>query len=513
MGSSETATFNVVVNGGMAQKSLNEVRASALGLGGGLESVVGGLDKIGGKSGADAEKATRALGFAMGSAGGRASELLGVVGDIAGALSGGGLAIGLTAAAAAGTYAWTKYEEALAEVASASTAADEQVKRILANFTDASNARLASAAASAQQLADAVNSFGKSPQQMALENIVGKQIENEEKLIKLRVRRNQLETDRIPNATTSRVLNGEIDELERARAVLEKQVTEAQANFDKLRALAGGKRREDEANARARKEVDERRAIAEATFGDVNDLLAGVLGDRAKLEDEEARAREALRKQDEEFARNHAETLIAIEADRKTYAIRIAEEEADKKEQLRQQEEQRVQGYATQAVGILAGASADLISNLVKGQQDALAVFASSVFQQAGTALIGHGIDAAGGGIAQLALSGGALGGQALATGLGLIGAGGILGGVGAGIESQLTGLGGGAAGPTAALGPAREPGVNFGPSSSGAPAAAAPVTYVFNYGVGPAPEKMARDLAKAQRYGQAHRIIPRDGR
>lgn len=496
----ETAEFKVVVDGGMAQKALDDVRNRALGLGGGLDRVVGGLDKLGGKSGADAEKAVRSLSFALGSAGGRASEALGVLGDIAGALSGGGLAIGLTAAAAAGTYAWTKYEEALAEIAANGGAVDDTVKRLLGNFTDASNARLASAAASAKQLADAVATFGKSPQQLAIDNVIARQIEAEDKLAKLRRERNRLETDTIPAAGVLEVLSGKITKLEAERTQLERDGIEARENFARYNALVEGEKARQRAEADAAKAAAAEQKAFEDQAASYADFLEQAQTQRQRDYEAASQQRHAFDTAQQEAAERAHATLEKTE---KEHQERLAALQRDAQEKNLAE----VQGYATQAVGIAAGATASLVSDLISGQRDAFAAFASSVFEQAGTALIGHGINAAGGGLAQLALSGGAKGGESLAVGLGLIGGGIALGAVAPAVVGQLTGGFGGGEVPTS-LAAARDPGVNLPSSGAASSSEVAPITVVFEYGVGPTPERMARDLARATRYARTHRIL-----
>jgi hypothetical protein len=522
----ETADFQINVHAGPAQKALDDVRNRALGLGGGLDRVVGGLDRIGGKSGADAEKAVRSLSFALGTAGGRGAEALSVLGDIAGALSGGGLALGLTAAAAAGTYAWTKYQEALADIASSGTAVDDQLKRIMANFSDASNARLASAAASTKQLADAVATFGKSQQQLAVENVLAKQVEAQERLNKLLLESNRLENaGRVPDRAVISSLNDKIAKATAENAQLDREVRDARANFDKFGGLVAGKKRGDEAVAAAQKQREDERRIAEASFADVTDMLAGVLDNRRKLEDDEARAREALRKQDEDFALNHAEALKTIEADRKEYALQLVRDEVAEKEELRRQEAEQLRGYASTAIGIGTSATQQLIDALITGQDHATEAFIANVARQTGSALIGYGTQTAAAGLVAgfnasaplaafppLAIAAfAAASAPGLGQGAAMIGAGLAMGGIGAGLANSFAGA---SPGSGTALGAARDPGASFGSSaSSGERNAPAPVTIQIQYGVGPAPEKMARDLGRVLGYAQAHRIGPRGTR
>jgi hypothetical protein len=522
----ERAEFDIIVNGGMAQKSLDDVRARALGLGGGLDRVVGGLDRIGGKSGADAEKAVRSLGFALGNAGGRGSELLGVVGDLAGALSGGGLAIGLTAVALAAGKVYEAYQEAEAQ----SRAFSEAISATQQTAIDRATGRLQAYEERLKGVSKELRQFGMSAGERAIDDSSSDLRNAEGRLRSTRdalMRANDLALIRPDDQGNREALAGLVkrEKLEAAQVATLRETIPKQEKLLDLseRQVEAAIQKREEAERLARLISDEEQARRREANEMQADLDANTQRERAivKLAEEEAAAKETLRKFDEDRERAHAATLEDLRIERKNRAIQTAEEEAAAviaiAEQAAANEQAVMLGLANATLGIAANSIDQLTTALIEGQDRALETFAVSVFKQAGTALIGLGIQTVGRGLAAssnpltaaLAPADFAMGGT-------LIGAGLALGGVGAGlgVGFGLTGAGGADGSSAGALSPARDPGAGSGgasPSTSGP--TPAPVTVVFNYGVGPAPEKMARDLQRALSYGQAHRIIPRGGR
>lgn len=508
--SSETAQFDLIVNDGQAKRALAETRTSAQQLGGGLGSVVEGLDQIGGKSGKDATNAVRSLSFALGGASGVGAEFLSVIGDMADVLTGGGLVVGLVLVGSA----VAKLVEGFNEIEAGARGFDEAVQDMNATVEKATTERIAKLTEGVASLRTELRNFGKDARQVSIDDL------------------------QAGIATDDRARPGLADALEKARA----QLSTAQTRADVLR---GSEFQEAAQEARnlvsaldTRLTALDGRVAASRSALEVQTRLAGELdakeANRAADEKARAAAEQARAARRAETARNTAslfaqetlDSLIAnrlhddavlnaidkkaedartrIEKEAATARIALAKKEGEEKQKLLDQQLQAYTGYATTALGIATSASQQLIDDAIKGQENAAERFAISIFKQAGTALVGEGIKTTGAGIGQLAVTGGVLGGQAVATGALLIGAGLGLGGIGSGIEASL---GAGTVSPGPGVGVATDPGV-APRGASAAPSGPAEVTVVFQYGLGPAPEKMARDLAAAMDFARSRGIL-----
>lgn len=154
--------------------------------------------------------------------------------------------------------------------------------------------------------------------------------------------------------------------------------------------------------------------------------------------------------------------------------------------------------YAAQALAIGVGSAMALTEAIIDGQEDAFAHFASSVMKQAGTVMVGHGIEAVAGGVA-LAWNPAtaALGAAGIATGAALISGGMALGASGAAIDRAV-------AGPQAGRGAqsraATDRGVNRSPAGGGSRSRGSESLVInISYGAaGPAPEDTGRAVYNA---------------
>lgn len=130
---------------------------------------------------------------------------------------------------------------------------------------------------------------------------------------------------------------------------------------------------------------------------------------------------------------------------------RIEEASDDHSYQVRERRTQEfyaaISGYAQQSASIIAGASTQLIADLISGQEHALERFGISVMAQAGQALIGYGVQAIGRGVLELSSPlTAALAPASFAAGGVLIGAGVGFGGVAGGLGGLMGGDSGGSA-------------------------------------------------------------------
>ena len=160
--------------------------------------------------------------------------------------------------------------------------------------------------------------------------------------------------------------------------------------------------------------------------------------------------------------------------------------------------EQQAQ-YATQAVGIVVGASTQLISDMVSGQEHALERFGLSIMAQAGQALVSYGIQAIGRGVLEASSPlTAALAPASFAAGAALVGSGVALGGVAGG----LSGLMGSAGGDGETKRSTRDPGASPRRGSGGSDGGG-PVVLNLTYGAaGPLPEDTARLISRELRTG-----------
>lgn len=532
--SSETAQFDLIVNDGQAKRALAETRTSAQQLGGGLKTVVEGLDHLGGKSGKDAGNALRSLSFAMGSFGGRAGEAVAVAGDLADLIGGGPFTIGFAAAGAAATaaaFAYTKISDAMRDAKESAGAFDRAIAGISKSLDTASQGRLDELTGKLRDLGVQLKNVGKDSDDIEIRT-------QKEHIVRL-----NKDLERIGGLAFKNATNPNIDKdaqgalatiLEKQREMLRGEAIKSVGILDDFIKEVDQKRDKslEQTDAEKRAEAFDLRVkrvlkVSADLQQSQEDLLFQQL-DRedaaaaAAREAEDARNTESLfntkRTLDEEIAeRLKFDAILDTQERKRTDAERrasdqrvaIAKREADEKKAIQDQLMQEYAGYASTALGIATSASQQLIDDAIKGQENAAERFAISVFKQAGTALVGEGIKTTGAGIGQLAVTGGVLGGQAVATGALLIGAGLGLGGIGSGIEASL---GVGTVSPGPGVGVATDPGV--APRGASAVATGPAVVNVhFQYGLGPAPEKMARDLASAMDFARARGILVRDGR
>jgi hypothetical protein len=238
---------------------------------------------------------------------------------------------------------------------------------------------------------------------------------------------------------------------------------EAQAEVDAFRLrVEADKAQRDE----ARKAIEERRQLA-------LDAL------KARYDEEDRLAREAARESER----------IAKEAEREK--IRIAKEAAAERKRVAREEAQATAETAKLATGIVAGASQQLIADLVSGQEHAAERFGLAIMQQAGQALVSYGIQALGKGILYAAdpLTAPLAPSQFAAAAI-LTPAGVALGGVAAGIGANLGGGGGG--GREARTSSGAGSGRSSPSTSSGGPS-----TKEFNFYYGGPNGRVAEDVAR----------------
>jgi hypothetical protein len=200
----------------------------------------------------------------------------------------------------------------------------------------------------------------------------------------------------------------------------------------------------ERAKAARAEELQMVREFARAVNYDDPDAADKRLADEAKARREEqeriaADNAEWQRRSDAQMQLIYLDALKSEEDARRESQRRIREENEHHLQEMAAQNAV----YAMQATGIVAGASQQLIGDLISGQEQALEQFGVSIMAQAGQALVSYGIQAIGSAALQASL--GNLPGAAVqgATGAGLVAAGVGLGGVSAGLGNLMGGGGG----------------------------------------------------------------------
>jgi hypothetical protein len=457
-------TFRIEVEGAQAKRELEAIGKSADTMAGRLDKVSASVKGVAGKidsSFGSIERVMRQVGVQSNATGKMMLEVVGSAGDIAQAFAMGGpllggLAAG-TAAVAALTKHWTELNAAQMAAIDAQFAATDDAAAIL------NRARGANAS-----LREEIATGGMSEQQKAYRAV---QNEIDTVTAKLNGMRQAGKFWTQNEIDAAKMLRTAIEELEKKQ-----NLAVAAANMKGKGAKVG------------------------SVVGAVADVVTGD-SDRTDSDSLEA---QLARIDDANTAR---ETALAEARDReleieRQYGLAVVEEQKKINRLMEEQYKADLStrtALASEALGIGVSSAQGLVDALITGQENALEHFAAQVSRQAGSAMIGHGINAAAGGIAMLSL-GNPAGAAALGTGAALIGGGLALGGVGTGIEHMLAGGQIGQALPKKPA--ASDRGVNSGRGrGGGGSGVGAGVTYQFNYGVaGPQPDETAREIARQNR-------------
>ena len=226
-------------------------------------------------------------------------------------------------------------------------------------------------------------------------------------------------------------------------------------------------------------------------YGDSKESLASFIDAErerdaiAQTSAEEQQARSKMLYEEYE-ALDKKRTSIFDEQSKKRKAI--AKNEA-------QSQAQTMSGYATTAAGIAAGASTQLVADIIGNQEMALERFGVTIMAQAGQALVSYGTQALGAAALSASLGLFPVAATQLATGGVLLAAGVGLGGVAAGLGSLMSPPGGG----SDRGAPSRSSTGSGGGSGSGGGGGGTSVTIVYNGASGPTADLGARGVVDAQ--------------
>lgn len=528
----QAVVFEVQVEVARARAELASLGKGAETMGGGLDKLNKGLNRFDAAT-REAQKVVRGLGDAMGGTKSQAAEMIGVAADLGGAFASGGLfGVGM----AAGLYAVTQLTRAW----NMDKQAAQQWSRTLRETVKTD---VESMLTSMNALNKEIVTFGLSGREAergALQAYADESASNAEffkKDIAEReevIRRTERTMDLARQGKTRGGKNyeGEVATqrllIEGSKAKLAAEESDLAVAREKLSVLdtvinktnvfaAAEKRRQDAEEAARKAKQDAGRITGSGRDLEGSDSIQNQLNAAQSRTDAivgaEIAAEQTAR---EQYAKDMAEQdaqLLTESAQINSELLQQAQTWQDAHTEVERagiEERQRLYeedlAFRTQigaeAIGIGVGATQSLLDGLITGQEHALELFAVSVMKQAGSAMIGHGINALAGGIAANSLIPGS-GVVAMGTGAGLIAGGLTLGGIGTGVEHTM--VNGGQLF-KALPDPTKDKstsdrGVNSGrpgASSGAATGGGQTVINVTYSAAGPMPEQTGREVAKA---------------
>lgn len=530
----EQAIFEIVVKGDQAKRELGAVRSSAETLGGGLDKLNKGLNKFDAAT-REAQKVVRGLGDAMGGTKSQAVEMIGVAADLGGAFASGGVfGVGMAAALYSVTQltrAWNLDKEQAKQwgeflKTQVKSDVDILLKSIRDLNTEAGQFGLDARGKQVSSLRTFVDDseraagFFKSDIEERQAIVAGQ----EKMLANFAAGRVKLGEATIDKIHKEIALQKVLIEGSKAKLAAEERdlavgrdnlsLLEQQANKEAIFDQAEKRKKEAEEAAKKAQSAAEKSGGTVGLFG----VRGGAIWDAMFLEGR--KQEEAWRAADLAAEKQHKEDMLeqarqlAIESDqiadegiqqasaRSQIITEIEKEGIEERQRLLEQDMEFRTQIATEALGIGVSASQQLLDGFITGQDHALELFAVNVMRQAGSAMIGHGINALAGGIAANSLIPGS-GTVAMGTGAGLIAGGIALGGAATGVEHTM--VNGGQLFtklPDPSSKSASDRGVNSGRGRGGPGGGdGAGITYTFNYGVaGPQPDETAREIARQNR-------------
>lgn len=500
----------------------------------GLKDALESLDR----ASAGSERTLRSAAGALGTLGNGAAESLGLIGDLAGIISGGG-ALALAGALAVGTLAveaFNKQLEKLEKDALAAQAAIDAIRdptsKILKGSSDATAAlraeiedlRLLGVSESEDAIQKITNSYARSVDGLR-EKISNtkKELENIRKsndaLVNRQARGESVGGQIAANAEAFRQRQAAIADLEKAVKIADeeaalkeerlRQETRIQSVYENQRqsrqAALDLVKRENEERSRIAGENNADRAqdLAAVAMRDAQreaELLANFQREQDAKEIAAVEARDAALQSIEEGAQRWRQQQRDDERTRwelgEKAKTKIKQDELNEQARLEEQNAQFIEGIKQQAImssiSMLQGATQQFIADTIAGNENATENLITNVAIQTGQALVGFGTQMIGQGLVQLGAGNVAGAAFNFATGGGLIATGTAIGGVAMGLQARSAA--------EAQANAKQEKGVNSS-RAVGEKGGDGGVTLVFNYGVGgPRGEDVARELARYQR-------------
>ena len=517
MAGTEDISLKVALDDRQAKAGLDALRAQTEAVAAAADSGAGGLGKLQqrvdgvNKLAGPAASAISGVTGAVGGLSSQAGAAVGAVANLAGAFaSGGPLALAIVGIGTGVSWLTSKYQES---AKAAQQSADEQTKAInaTANRIEQLTQGVQGRISAALGIDEATLAMG----QLDIKVKNAKASLDELQTVAGRQQfMGQFIRDGGKATEVSQAYAQKIEESKKSLSLLRDEFAKAKPQFDSYnQTLAIANRLEAK-----KKEADD--AVKDA----LTKKTAAIKNDTKAIRDNEAAMDDVIRRmrEQEDFAASvgpTAEMFQQAQVERARKAAqeaekehtRILQEESKKQQEAsdaaakkRQEDAQTTAGYVSAFTGIIVGQSQQLIDDLIMGQEKAFERFFAGVMKQAGTVLIGKGIELVGSGTANLLL-GNPAGAAQLAVGGSMIAGGVTLGGIGAGIERGLMGgsapTGAGTAGPSTAttatpMGAGR---ISSGGRDGGGPMQEA-ITYVFNAPVFGDQNRSAKQVAMLQR-------------
>lgn len=491
-GGAQTAEFAAYLDATNVDKSLQNVDKNVSTLRGKLGGLVSAFMDVEQKGARRSAQALMAVGHAASGAGGEMARLLGTSMNVVQAFASGGPFVGAMALAGAAAVEFTKYLDEL--IRKQNEAIDLQFAA-----TDNASALLRKARDDVETLRDQLS--GATAVQRAYAG-VQKEIDAVRAKLDAMRQSGKMWTDNERAAAKM---------LETTLATLEQKQNLAAAVAAK--GSGGSKSGGVAAAGGGAGPGGGRWAFMRATMMEANEAMAA---EAAELDAEiaedrwQAGLKEAQRHADLEarmhemrtaMARDAAQEQVRITKEAEEQRLRIIEDKAQ------QELAARTAAYGT-ALAIGTGAAQQLATAIISQQDRAVEHALARIAMEAGSAMIGHGINAAAGGLAMLSL-GNPAGGVAVATGAGLIAGGLTIGGVGTGIEASLTGGKAGGRGPRVDSERAFAEPRTRTRAGGGGRGGGGGVTIIHNWGVAsPTAEDSARATRDLLELGRRRRLI-----
>lgn len=456
----EDLSYTLVVDGHGATQELAHIKNesnAAVTAGGRLYKV---MDDIGGKAGRDVANGLRSATFAMGSLGGKAGEVVAVLGDFSDLLLGGGLTLGLGLAAIAATKLYEVYQELDEQQKNYNETVKESsrfVKEMIDNaITPARDALVG--------LKEELRTFGKDTRQILLDDsqatikLIDTKIDN--------LNRNkyreitelfQIKTGRIKGDLEDQ--QNVVNAIEARLASLTKQREDAQQLLDQntrtISELDAAGANKDKADAAKNATPTEKFDAGSYLFQEAFDRAAEARQKekdawdkwRADMATADARMEDGTKQMYdrdlEAFTKlNALKKEVALKAEEER--IQILEREQAAFKEFTSVNSSLAQGMAANGIA----ASQVLIEGMITQQKDAFAQAAIVFLKSTGTQLIGLGTKIGFEG-AELTLLGAPNGPALIGLGAAAVGVGLGMGGLGSFIGAKTAGSAGGASAPT----------------------------------------------------------------
>ena len=539
MAGTEDITLKVALDDRQAKAGLEALRVQTTAVATAADGGAGGFGKLGNridKINKVAGPAASAISGVTGAIGGmntQAGAAVGAVANLAGAFAAGGLlSLGIAAVGTGLSLLTTRYQESTKAAEEAQKKQTEALNAIIkAGLSPLEAATLDLTRAQKDLELKRMLTGGDSD---AIVNAV-RPITVELETLQVQIGASERELKRFKSEAVRGIRPGEsLEEYKAARAFAEEQmkategnisllrqafnirantinlVTDsAQAEIDlrnKIKAKEKAERDHEKAIKDAKKEQEDQLKMQQEAVDLAKDYASQrrkqIMDETAAIGPTREMFEQAQVKQFQDAEKAKVDAAKKAEEER----IKIAKEAADERIKVEKETQDTIKSISNSALTVVVGSTQSLFDDLITGQEHALERFAANVLKQAGTVMVGKGIEVAATGIGSLAM-GNPAGTAQIATGTALILGGMGLGAAASGIEHTLIGGGtlgskietAGGTSPATTATPMGAGRISSGGRDGGGPMQEA-ITYVFNAPVFGDQNRSAKQVAMLQR-------------